>query len=442
MSPHHRWLLAAMLLLLGIAGRPACAVPSFAQQTGQPCAACHVGAFGPQLKAYGREFKLYGYVAAEGTPAALPLAATAQASFTRTNADQSAAASRWFGRNDNAAVDQVSLFYAGRITSSVGTFFQVTYDGVARQAHLDNVDIRHSREGELLGAQVVFGLTVNNNPSVQDLWNSTPVWGFPYNQSHLARTPSAAALVDGRLAQRVAGLGAYALWDEWLYTEVTAYQGLGRGLRNLTGITPVDGVDTADGLIPYWRVAAQREFGRHYAQVGVFGLRGSVYPGGDQSAGRTDTLTDTGFDANWQWVQDPKRVTSDVLSSHLTYIREQASLRASRVLAGTRKYDALDTFRADASYSLAATVTPTVQYFQNRGTPDAQYWGTASGRPDSAGVIAEVAYVPFGKPDSPFKSFNIRLAAQYVMYTRIDGEAGHASNNNALYLSIWGAVRF
>ena len=58
MPPLHRWLLAAMLLsmlLLGVAARPACAVPSFAQQTGQPCAACHVGAFGPQLKAYGRE---------------------------------------------------------------------------------------------------------------------------------------------------------------------------------------------------------------------------------------------------------------------------------------------------------------------------------------------------------------------------------------------------
>lgn len=441
MPPLSRWLMAAVLLL-GVAAWPAHAVPSFAQQTGQPCAACHVGAFGPQLTAYGREFKLYGYVAAEGKPTTLPLAAMAQASFTRTNGDQAPAAGRWFGRNDNAAVDQVSLFYAGRITSSVGTFFQVTYDGVRRQSSLDNVDIRHSREAELLGTQVVFGLTVNNNPTVQDLWNSTPVWGFPYDHSPLARTPSAAALVDGRLAQRVVGFGAYALWDDWLYMEVTAYQGLGRGIRNLTGITPVDGVDTTEGLIPYWRLAVQQEFGRHYVQVGTFGLRGSVYPGGDRSAGRADTLTDVGFDANWQWVQDPSRIASNLVSTHLTYIREQASLGAIRVLAGTRRADALDTFRADASYSLAATVTPTIQYFQNHGTPDAQYWGTASDRPDSAGVIAEIAYVPFGKPDSPFKTFNIRLAAQYVMYTRLDGEALHASSSNALYLNIWGAVRF
>ena len=437
----HRWLLAA-LLLLGAAARPAQAVPSFAQQTGQPCAACHVGAFGPQLKPYGQEFKLYGYVAAQGTPTALPLAAMAQASFTRTGADQAGPATRWFARNDNPAFDQAALFYAGRITGSVGAFIQVTYDGVARQPSLDNVDIRHAREGEVLGAPIVLGLTLNNNPSVEDLWNSTPAWSFPYNRSRLAPTPSAAALVDGRLAQRVAGLGVYALWDEWLYADVTAYQGLGPGLRNLTGITPIDGVDTTQGLIPYWRVAVLREFGRHHVELGTFGLHGSVHPGGDRSAGRTDTLTDVALDANWQWVRNPRRVTSDVVSTHLAYIREQDSLGASRVLAGTRGCDALATFRADASYSLGATVTPSVQYFANHGTADARYWGTASARPDSAGMIAELAYVPFGKPSSSLRWLNIRLAAQYVAYTRLDGEAQHASGSDALYLSVWGAVRF
>ena len=148
--------------------------------------------------------------------------------------------------NDNTAADQVPLLYAGRITSGIGTLFQVTYDGVARQAHLDNVDIRHSREGDLLGVPVVFGLTVNNDPGVQDLWDSVPVWGFPYDQSRPAPKPPAAALVDGRLAQRVAGLGAYALWDDWLYTGATGYQGLGRGVRNRTGTTPVDGADDGE----------------------------------------------------------------------------------------------------------------------------------------------------------------------------------------------------
>jgi hypothetical protein len=54
----------ATLLALGMAtlvGAPARAVPSFAQQTGQPCHSCHVGGFGPQLTPFGRAFKLGGY---------------------------------------------------------------------------------------------------------------------------------------------------------------------------------------------------------------------------------------------------------------------------------------------------------------------------------------------------------------------------------------------
>jgi hypothetical protein len=49
-------LLVAMLLL----GREAGAVPPFATQTGQPCTACHIGGFGPQLTPLGRAFKIGG----------------------------------------------------------------------------------------------------------------------------------------------------------------------------------------------------------------------------------------------------------------------------------------------------------------------------------------------------------------------------------------------
>ena len=49
------------LFALCIPQRPAKAVPSFAAQTGQPCTACHIGAFGPQLPPVGRAFKIGGY---------------------------------------------------------------------------------------------------------------------------------------------------------------------------------------------------------------------------------------------------------------------------------------------------------------------------------------------------------------------------------------------
>src|SRR5215471_18955947 len=59
--------------------RPAEAVPAFAEQTGQPCKACHVGGFGPELTPFGREFKLGGYTLR--AHASIPLSAMAIASF-------------------------------------------------------------------------------------------------------------------------------------------------------------------------------------------------------------------------------------------------------------------------------------------------------------------------------------------------------------------------
>src|SRR5215469_18203908 len=84
---------------------PVEAVPSFARQTGQPCATCHVGAFGPQLTQFGREFKMNGFVWNDGK-SHVPLAGMLQASFTHTSADQAGGAAPGFAPNDNPAIDQ------------------------------------------------------------------------------------------------------------------------------------------------------------------------------------------------------------------------------------------------------------------------------------------------------------------------------------------------
>jgi hypothetical protein len=70
--------------------RPAQAVPSFAAQTGQPCTACHIGGFGPQLTPFGHAFKIGGYTQAggEGVLSQIPLAAMVLGSFTHTNTSQ------------------------------------------------------------------------------------------------------------------------------------------------------------------------------------------------------------------------------------------------------------------------------------------------------------------------------------------------------------------
>jgi len=274
------------------------------------------------------------------------------------------------------------------------------------------------------------------------MWNSTPVWGFPYNSSALAPAPQAATLIDGGLAQRVAGGGVYMMWNDLLYVEADLYRGLGYDVLNATGILPVTGTDKTQGVIPYWRVALQHDFGRHYLQVGTYGLSASVLPGGIAVPGQVDRFTDVAFDSNYQFVVDPKSVVSDMVSAHATYIHEYASLGASQALYGSSATHGLNTFRTDVSYSIGATVTPTLQYFQTGGTTDVAYYGTPTGRPNSNGVIAEIAWVPFGKPDSLISWGNIRLAVQYVNYFRFNGDSHRASANNALYFSVWAAAHF
>ena len=294
----------------------------------------------------------------------------------------------------------------------------------------------------MLGADLVYGFTANNSPTVTDLWNSTPDWGFPYNSSALAPTPLAATLVDGALAQRVFGGGAYVMVDDLVYLEADLYRGLGYDVLNATGVTPVSGTDETRGTIPYWRGALQQDFGRHYIELGSYGLTASVLPGGVNIPGRSDRFTDTAVDATYQFVLNPKSVVSDMVSAHATAIHETGSLGASELISGALKAHTLDTFRTDVSYSIAATVTSTAQYFWTGGTGDNAYFATPTGSPNSSGMIFEVAYVPWGKPDSPIGWGNLRVALQYVDYFRLNGSSVKASDSNALYASLWLATRF
>jgi len=137
-------LVVVLALVLPVAWQSAHAVPAFAAQTGQPCTACHIGAFGPQLTPYGRAFKIGGYTQAggEGLLASIPLAVTAITSFTHTGSAQPSPPADHFADNNNFALDQVSVYLAGRATPWAGEFIQATYDGVDRTFVLDNTDLR------------------------------------------------------------------------------------------------------------------------------------------------------------------------------------------------------------------------------------------------------------------------------------------------------------
>ncbi len=437
---HVRAITAAGLvlgLLLGLVQR-AEAIPSFAQQTGQPCAACHVGAFGPQLTPYGRDFKLYGYTSSDGQKHLPPITLTLQSSYTHTVGDQEALLAQDLKPNDNFLLaDQLSAYYGGQITKDVGAFIQATYSGAGSSKALqwDSTDIRYAHLTKLFGEDTVFGITLNNDPTVQDLWNSTPSWGFPYDGSPLGPAPAAATLADGGLAGLVFGAGAYAMWNDLLFVEACVYSPLSQQMLDHVGANPGAGSDVFTGAVPYGRLALQYEGDKHYFQAGAFALTADRYPGGDRSAG-TDSFLDRAVDANYQFTGSKNYF----VSAHAIYIHEDENLRADQIIAGTLPSDSLRTFRADVSFSYKNTWTPTLQYFKTTGSNDAANWGTPNGSPDSSGYLAELAYVPLGKPKSLPKWMNVRLSLQYVSYNTFDGSSRGASANNTLYLNFWIAV--
>jgi len=408
---------------------PAAALPSFAQQTGEPCAACHVGAYGPQLKPYGRDFKLFGYWAADGQNTLPPVALVATASFTHTRADRPPLAGH--SGNDNAVIQNAVIAYAGRVAGGVGSFAEVFYDAVRDRFVVSRIDLRRAFTADLAGHDVVYGFDVNNSPGLQDLWNSTPIFEFATQTSAFGASPSVSALVDGRLGSRVAGAGAFAMWDEALYTEFALYTPLSADLLRREGVSVAVNADRYDGAIPYGRIALQHEFNEtHYVEVGAYGLSARRLPGGLESAGR-DRIEDLGLDATYQYVGDKHRN----LAAHATWIREHAQLNASRALAGTRASDHLTEVRADLIYSISDTWTPAAMVFRTTGSTDPNFFRTPGGDPATEGYVLELAYSPGGKKGAPASRWaNVRLNARWVGYTEFNGRRDGASDNDTFYL--------
>ncbi|MGH8560102.1 MAG: cytochrome C [Methylococcales bacterium] len=433
------------LSLLVLFSCEAIAVPSFARQTGMACSSCHTTSFGPNLTPTGRYFKLNGYVAGGGQESKIPpVSAMIIGSFTHTdgkqNSDSETVDKLGFHSNNNAALDEVSLFYAGRVWKQLGAFVQLTYNGLADSMELDNTDIRFAdriRFGKDENQEITYGITLNNNPTVQDLWNTTPVWGFPYAASGLAPTPSATTLIEGGLGGQVGGATAYILWNNLLYAEAGAYSSFSNRLQTALG---TNGAKT-DGPAPYWRIALQHQLGGHYFQIGTFGLRAQIFPERIDSEG-SDLFSDLGLDANYQFLGNLEHI----FEFKVSYIREDRTLAASKSLGfSANSHNTLDSLHTNLAYTYDQTYSLNFGYFKSTGSRDAILYGSPAARPNSEGFIAELDYIPFGKTKSFLAPWlNLRFALQYTAYTQFDGSnknydnAGrNASDNNTLFLNGW-----
>lgn len=416
------------------------AVPSFERQSGMSCTMCHT--VFPELTPAGREFKLNGYVLSksdkkyESTP---PISAMVQASYT----EQKGLSNRIDPFDDSPTAkfnvpQQASLFYAGRIYDKLGAFAQLTYDGVGNSFALDNTDIRYANSFTLAGKNTTWGLTLNNNPTVQDVWNTTPAFGFPYAASAVALNPAAATIIDGTLAQQVGGLGVYGIWNSMIYGEFTAYRANNKGITRPLGAGTQTSI-VVDNAAPYWRVVLQQQWKEHSFSLGTYGLVAKIFPLGATN-GPTDKYTDVAFDVQYQYISK-----IHIFSLAATWIHEKQNLDASFPMGiSANQSNKLDTFRVNANYyyrSPWGTFGGTVGYFATTGDTDTGLYtpgpqtGSLTGSPENRGYILEADYLFRDK---------YKFALQYKIYdkfngarTNYDGSGRNASDNNTLYLLAW-----
>jgi hypothetical protein len=415
------------------------AVPSFARQTGLSCNVCHTNA--PELTAFGRYFKLMGYVRNDmtasdkvGVTPALQLSKNIPVSFLVLLSDT--AFPNVAPSTQNSAVgfpQQLSIFLAGGLASHFGALAQVTYSHSSNTFAMDNSDFRYANQTTLGGKELDYGIALNNNPTVQDLWNSTPAWGFPWISSESGVSPIAGALIDGTLGQDVAGAGVYSMWNKHLYAEVTAYRSEHEG-----GTTPVNGAGfqyNISGAAPYWRVAWQQSWGANYLEVGTYGLAVNSHP--NSITGPVDRYLDPALDFQYE-----RPFGANLLDAHGTWIHESSNLDGTLAAGGAAfPHHTLNTFKIDSTYHWTSKYTATGALFATTGTADAVLYasapvtGSANGSPNTSGYIVQLAYWPVQ---------NIDIDVNYTGYTKFngantnyDGANRNASDNNFVYMALW-----
>lgn len=419
------------------------AVPSMARQTGYECSKCHT--VFPELTRFGRQFKLGGFaMSSEKWDAApflqrIPVSALLQVSQTQTNNTHTdGAMPEDFPRNRETIAQAAGFYYAGKITDSSGALIQYNYDGFEKKWGMEMFDLRYAKGMTVGDSEKEFdwGVTLNNSPTVSDIYNSTPMWAFPHTDSGIVM-PAASTLIDMMLASQVGGVGVYGLWDETFYGEVAAYRKAKPGFFRFMAIG--DSVETVlSGYAPYWRFAWQKEAGPHSFEIGTYGMVGKVLSDAEDSSSGSDRFTDYGLDGSYQYIKG-----DHIFSAHATWIHENQDWNSSYPM-GLRSNPSTDlnTTRVDFHYFFQRQWGAGLQFFRTSGGSDQLGYnsgepvmGSANGSPNSRGWTGEVNWLPIQ---------NIKVALRYTAYDQFNGGGSNydgfgrsASDNNGVYLLVW-----
>jgi hypothetical protein len=421
------------------------ALPSFARQTGQRCAACHIGGNWPQLTPWGRFFKLAGYTAGKSLVDKegfnyVPFGVLGQVGVNWAAQPNDA--------QGNPVVTQNGLPEAYGFTAELGTKI-TNFAGIFAEYGVSNgfpgwkgasgpIDIRATHFFHPGNSELLVGIDSNNDPTLQDVWNTVPSWGFPFYGAPQAPGAPASPMIAS-LAQETGSIGAYALFDRQFYVELSMYR-VGNGFFRFmnAGTSYQSGAQYLKGFNPYWRAYWTKEHAANVFMVGTFGMRSKVYPDSGTPSGPTDLFTDTGFDAQYQHLGDTRKFT---LRS--SYIYEKQTWSGSYPLGNvSNPIDNLKTLNVNGAYTVGDGWTFTGGAFFSNGSAESGLYSISdpngnqlTAKPNTAGYVLEV--------DRTLTQ-NILASVQYTGFTKfngltsnIDGLGRKPSDNNTLWISLF-----
>jgi len=305
--------------------------------------------------------------------------------------------------------------------------------------------VRYARTLTLGGKPVIWGLSLNNNPTVSDTFNTAPAWSYPFIVPDLAPGAPAAPILMGGLAGQVVGLTTYMQFNNGLYAEAGGYRTLS---PTFLSDVNADFGGRISGIAPYGRLAYTWNLANGNVELGAFafhaakGLAGTDVQGNPIAVpGPTDKFTDLGIDASYQFLNGGDHI----VTINGLYMAERQRLDATYATGGSSNmHDTLQAVNINAAYWYRNTWGAVLAGFANNGSSDLTLYGN-NGSPNTRGGMAELIWTPFGKSSSWAQPYaNVRFGLQYTWYTRfsglvtnIDGAGRRASDNDTLYLYTW-----
>jgi hypothetical protein len=451
------WGWAALSMLVAT---PAQAVPSFARQTGLACEACHT--IPPELTPFGRRFRLNAYTLTTRPPLVsdvddhkrntvfltdLPgMSILLQATYDHWNRalPDSLVPGAKSQSDDFQFPQQMSIMYAGAISDHFGAWLQMTYLQNTGSLGIDNNDVRYS--DHTANNDWVWGVTLNNNPSFQDVWNTGEAYGIPYfpvQSLYSATQPlgntGMRAPIFTQFPGLAAGLGAYVWYKDSIYLELSEYHSAksGSAIANEDSSNLGAGGGTIDNFAPYWRAAYERDWGYNSAMIGTSGMYvkfvPSVFAGQTLSPGNVNRYLDLSVD--WQYQYNGQHNIFTFLG-HYTHENQENDPGLVPTYFNNST-DHLNQLQVTGEYYYDHRYGGLVSFRRATGTTDVPFNG-GTGSPGNQFEVFELDYLPW---------FNTKLLLQYDVYNVVNNNqnpfflAGStnpkASDNNTWVVGLW-----